>query len=66
MSTLTYEHIKDINDVSRRIDSTDHQQEEVGVLSLGPNRRRGFDENLSEENPSKFSLLTLKSHSFGE
>lgn len=60
LSTVTYEHIRDAS-----------RQEEVCVLYLGPNRRRGFEENLPdrnpvETNPSKLSLLTLKSHSFVE
>jgi hypothetical protein len=63
LSTVTYEHIKD---AYRRFDSDDRPQEEVCVLYLGPNRRRGFEENQLEANPSKLSLLTLKSHSFVE
>jgi hypothetical protein len=34
------------------------------ILYLGPNRRRGFEDNFPDETrSSKLSLLTLKSHS---
>ncbi|CAF1262101.1 unnamed protein product [Rotaria sp. Silwood1] len=60
-STLTYQHVKDTNIV------LNNQQEEICILYLGPNRCRGFEDNLhNETNSSKLSLLTLKSHSLLE
>ncbi|CAF2533701.1 unnamed protein product [Rotaria sp. Silwood2] len=60
-STLTYQHVKDTNYF------LNNQQEEICVLYLGPNRCRGFEDNLyNETNSSKLSLLTLKSHSLVE
>lgn len=65
-STLTYQHVKETN--QRELFDP---KEEICVLYLGPNGRRGFEENHTDErstteNPSKLSLLTLKSHSFSD
>ncbi|CAF1040807.1 unnamed protein product [Rotaria sordida] len=60
-STLTYQHVKDTNYF------LNNQQEEICILYLGPNRYRGFEDNLHNEiHSSKLSLLTLKSHSLFE
>ena len=62
LSTLTYQHVKNTNNRS-----INNPQEEICILYLGPNRRRGFEDNIPDENhPSKLSLLTLKSHSLSE
>ena len=68
-STITYQHVKDTNDLTRT--DSDHVKEEVCVLYFGPHGRRGFEENHSDDHqtaqhPSKLSLLTLKSHSFAD
>jgi hypothetical protein len=61
LSTLTYQHVKNAN--NRSI----NPQEEICILYLGPNRRRGFEDNIPDENhSSKLSLITLKSHSLSE
>ncbi|CAF1984428.1 unnamed protein product [Rotaria magnacalcarata] len=60
-STLTYQHVKDTNQY------LNNQQEEICILYLGPNRCRGFEDNLhNETNSSKLSLLTLNSQSLLE
>ncbi|CAF0949735.1 unnamed protein product [Adineta steineri] len=60
-STLTYEHINDTTNHRK------NQQEEICILYLGPNRCRGFEDNLPIENTSsKVSLITLKSHLLSE
>lgn len=56
-STITYQDIKDKN-----------QEENLCILYHGPNRYRGFEDNLPNKltNSSKLSLLTLKSHLLSE
>ena len=42
---------------------TPHTPDGICVLYLGPNKRRGFEEDRRDTDRSKCSLLTLKSHS---
>ena len=60
-SSLTCQDVKDTNK------HLINQKEEICILYLGPNQCRGFEDNLHNyTNPSKLSLLTLKSNSLFE
>ena len=61
---IFYEQQADHDDPSS-IDRPDaaHTSDGICVLYLGPNKRRGFEEDQRKTDPSNCSLLTLKSHS---